>query len=98
MGDRMDRKPLMTRSQLGAHLRANGIPVSDSSLNKACMPTVNDGPPVECWWGRRPLYDPDKGLAWAQARTRPVRGPSVPAAALDVNDPAGTPPLRSAIA
>ena len=68
-------KSRMTRKALGAHLREHGYPITDSVLNKLCMPSVNEGPPVECWWGRRPLYDSDKGLAWALARTRPARGP-----------------------
>jgi hypothetical protein len=60
----------MTRGQLAAFLRRNGIPIGDSTLDKLCMPTVNEGPPVAAWWGRRPLYDPADALAWAEARMR----------------------------
>jgi hypothetical protein len=65
-----DRKPRMTRKQLGAHLRKNGYPISDSVLNKICAPAVGDGPPIDSWWGARPLYDPDQGLVWAESRLR----------------------------
>jgi hypothetical protein len=68
-----DPKPRLTRTELGAHLRGHGYPISNSVLNKLCMQSVNQGPPVSCWWGRRPLYDPAEGIAWAEARTRPVR-------------------------
>jgi hypothetical protein len=63
----------MTRKELGAHLRACGFPISDSVLNKLCMPTVGQGPPILCWFGKRALYDPDEAIAWAEARTRPAR-------------------------
>jgi hypothetical protein len=62
----------MTRRQIAAYLREQGVPVGDSTLDKLCMPTVNEGPPVAAWWGRRPLYDPDEALAWAEARMRPA--------------------------
>jgi len=60
----------MTRKQLASHLREHGFPIGNSTLDKLCMPTVNEGPPVAGWWGRRPLYDPDEAIAWAEARTR----------------------------
>jgi len=67
--------PLMTRKQLGQHLRDNGIPIADRTLDDLCKPSANGkGPPIAKWWGRRPLYDPTSGLAWANARmtlTRP---------------------------
>jgi hypothetical protein len=63
----------MTRQQVAQHLRAHGFPIGDSTLNKLCMPARREGPPVAAWWGRRPLYDPDEALAWAEARTRSNR-------------------------
>lgn len=62
------RKPRMTRKQLGAFLRANGYPISDSVLNKISAPSKGEGPPIDSWWGSRPLYDPDEGLTWAESR------------------------------
>jgi hypothetical protein len=61
----------MTRKQMVDHLRQHGYPIGDSTIDKLCAPTVNEGPPVAAWWGRRPLYDPDEALAWAEKRTRP---------------------------
>jgi hypothetical protein len=70
-GDGMHPKKRLTRKQLGAFLREeHGYPIGDSTLDKLCMPTINQGPPVAGWWGRRPLYDPDEGLAWAEARIK----------------------------
>jgi len=63
----------MTRRQIAAYLREHGVPVGDSTLDKLCMPTVNEGPPVAAWWGRRPLYDPEEALAWAESRMRPAQ-------------------------
>jgi hypothetical protein len=76
-GDRMSetkRKRRLTRKELAAFLRdEHGYPVGDSTINKLCAPTVNEGPPVVGWWGNRPLYDPDEGVAWAEARLKAVR-------------------------
>jgi hypothetical protein len=74
----MNSKPRMTRRQLAAHLRELGYPISDSVMNKLCAPAVGEGPPVAVWWGNRPLYDVDAGIAWAEARTRPVRQGDAP--------------------
>jgi hypothetical protein len=63
---------LGTRDQLGAHLRAHGYPIADSSLDKLCMPSCGEGPPVARWFGRRPLYDFEEGIRWAKARCRPA--------------------------
>jgi hypothetical protein len=63
----------MTRKQTAVYLRELGIPIGDSTLDKLCMPSANQGPPVAAWWGRRPLYDPADALAWAEARMRPDR-------------------------
>jgi hypothetical protein len=64
------KKPRLTRKQLGNRLRERGYPISDSTLNKLCAPAIGEGPPVTAWWGNRPLYDEDEGVAWAEARVR----------------------------
>ena len=64
---------LLTRDQLLDVLNANGIPIGRSTLVKLCAPSCGQGPPIEAWWGKRPLYSPKKGLAWAYARLRPER-------------------------
>jgi hypothetical protein len=66
----MNSTQRMTRRQIAKYLREHGVPVGDSTLDKLCMPTVNEGPPVAVWWGRRPLYDPADALAWAEGRMR----------------------------
>jgi hypothetical protein len=66
----MTDKPLMTRRQIGAHLRANGFPICDSTLMKLCAPACGEGPPVSAWLGNRALHDPDAALAWARGRLR----------------------------
>jgi hypothetical protein len=63
-------KPLMTRRQLGAHLRSNGFPFGNSTLAKLCAPAIGDGPPVAAWLGNRALHDPDVALDWARSRLR----------------------------
>ena len=60
----------MTRKPMTGHLREHGYPIADSTMDKLCAPAINDGPPVAAWWGRRPLYDPDEALVWAEKRTR----------------------------
>jgi hypothetical protein len=57
-----------TRRQLLDHLRNNGIPIGKSTLDKLCAPSVDQGPPVAAWWGRRAIYDSAQGLAWAERR------------------------------
>jgi hypothetical protein len=62
----------MTRKETAAYLRQRGFPIGDSTLDKLCMPSSAQGPPIAAWWGRRPLYDPTDALAWAEARMRPA--------------------------
>ena len=69
----MNTKPRLTRMQLGEHLRNLGYPIGNSTLVKLCAPSIGQGPPVAAWWGNRPLYDPDEGVAWAEGRLRHVQ-------------------------
>jgi hypothetical protein len=66
-------KPLMTRSELRAFLNAEGFPLGESTFEKICIPSRNDGPEVECFWGNRPLYSPERGLEWARSRLSKTR-------------------------
>jgi hypothetical protein len=62
---------LMTRDQLLVYLREEcGYPIGASTFDKLCASAVNEGPPVDRYWGRRPLYNPVAGLAWAEARCK----------------------------
>jgi hypothetical protein len=67
-----EKPPLLTREQLRQRLNARGYPISASYFNKVCLPSVSAGPPVAKQWGKRPLYDLDAGLAWAESRCRPI--------------------------
>jgi hypothetical protein len=74
----MNIKRRMTRKQLAGFLRENGHPYGDSTLDKLCMPSANQGPPIDSWLGRRPLYEASAGLAWAEARLRQEKPPGRP--------------------
>ena len=62
--------PLLTREQLRHRLNECGYPISASYFNKVCLPSVNAGPPVAKQWGKRPLYNLEAGLAWADTTAR----------------------------
>jgi hypothetical protein len=59
---------LLTREQLRLRLNAHGYPLTASYFNKISLPSVNAGPPVAKWWGKRPLYRLEEALAWAESR------------------------------
>ena len=59
---------LLTREQLRLKLVELGYPLTASYFNKISLPSVNAGPPVARWWGKRPLYRLDEALAWAEFR------------------------------
>jgi hypothetical protein len=69
----MNPKPRLTRRQLAEHLRKLGYPIGNSTLVKLCAPSIGQGPPVAAWWGKRPLYNPDEGVEWAETRLRTVQ-------------------------
>lgn len=69
-------KHRLTLRQLAAELRDHGIPIGDSTLAKLCSPAINEGPPVACYWGKRPLYDFDQALLWAEARLSSAEDPT----------------------
>ena len=62
--------PLMTRDQLREFLNSHGFPIGASSLDKLCMPSANQGPPVAAYWNNRPLYEAASSLAWARGKLR----------------------------
>jgi len=65
---------LLTREQLRLKLNELGYPLTQSYFNKISLPSVNAGPPVAKWWGKRPLYRLDEALAWAESRCGPSPG------------------------
>jgi hypothetical protein len=66
-------KPLLTREELRQYINDQGIPLGASTLDKLCMPSRNEGPEVEAWWGGRPLYSPERGPEWAKGRLTKTR-------------------------
>ncbi len=67
--------PLLTREKLRLRLNEEyGFPFTTSYFNKICLPSVNAGPPVAKWFGKRPLYRLDEALAWAESRCSTERG------------------------
>jgi hypothetical protein len=59
-----------TRDQLREELNARGYPLTATYFSKMCLPSRNAGPPIAKWFGRRPLYRLEDGLAWAESRCR----------------------------
>jgi hypothetical protein len=66
----MDQEKLLTRPQLAEFLSECGFPISYSTLTKYCSPAINMGPPVEAYWGPRPMHSPARALEWAKTRLR----------------------------
>ena len=62
---------LLTREQLRLKLSELGYPLTESYFQKICLPSVNAGPPVAKWWGRRPLYRLDEALAESRCGSSP---------------------------
>jgi hypothetical protein len=58
----------LTREKAAALLTEHGLPISESQLAK--KHTEKKGPPVESYWGRRPLFTAEAVLAWAKAQLR----------------------------
>lgn len=63
-----DKDPLLTRAAIVEDLRGLGVPISDSKFEKLCMAGL--GPPVDCYWGKRPLTRRSKGRSWAVGRMK----------------------------
>jgi hypothetical protein len=72
-GDRTDDDEtlVMGYTALAKFLTASGFPISKSSLQKFGMPSVNQGPPNEGFWGNLPAFKRSLALAWARSRIGP---------------------------
>ena len=68
--------PLLTQDQSYNFVRdVLGLPApSKSYWNKLCLPSRGDGPPVETYWGARPLRRQSKVRDWALSRFSNKRG------------------------
>jgi hypothetical protein len=65
--------PLLTRKQLLFELTERGYPITESYWNKINLPSVGSGPPVFRFFGKRPLYRLEDGIAWAESRCTTAR-------------------------
>jgi hypothetical protein len=63
-------KPYLTRAELAQYLTDNGYPIAKSTLDKLCAPACGEGPTPGRHWLGRELYQPEVGLAWAEARAK----------------------------
>jgi hypothetical protein len=60
---------LLTRREAARYINQElGHPLSFSTLTKICA--LGGGPPIACWWGRRPLYDRNSLRAWTESREK----------------------------
>lgn len=74
MNDSRTADIFLTREQLRLQLNARGFPITASYWSKLNLPSVNAGPPVAKWFGRRPLYKLKDALDWAESRCGASRG------------------------
>src|SRR5262249_50414499 len=66
--------PLLTSKDVIAYLRRLTLPPSPSWLEK--LGQGDRGPPVECYWGRRPMWRRSRIGTWAVERMKaPPRRP-----------------------
>jgi hypothetical protein len=63
--------PLLTSKSAVAYLRSLGLPISPSWFEKLCQ--ADNGPPIECYWGRRPMRKRSRVRAWAEQRMQAAR-------------------------
>ena len=67
---------LCTRDELRRVIKeVTGVDISRGTMNQLCSPSRGEGPPVEGWLGRRPLYSASRGVEWAKGRlqSKPYR-------------------------
>ena len=68
-------RPGVTRRELAQLLTALGFPIKKSTLDKLSMRERGEGPPSKGTWGNREIYDPRKGISWAEQRFRRKAAP-----------------------
>jgi hypothetical protein len=62
----MNNREFLLQTEVAPFLRELGYPVGDSTFVKICA--RGDGPPVDAWYGNRPLRKPETAITWAKAR------------------------------
>jgi hypothetical protein len=66
--DQQTSERLYLREELRQELEKRGFKMSESYFGWLCRPSVNKGPPVEKYFGKRGLHRLDRGLSWAESR------------------------------
>jgi hypothetical protein len=61
----------LTRAQSVQYLNSNGYPISQRYFEKLCVPSGNQGPRIDAWFGGRALYKTEDLIAWAEGRCKP---------------------------
>jgi hypothetical protein len=63
---------LVTRDELIEIIKQEtGLRFTPGTMAQICAPSRGEGPPVEGYLGKRPIYSARKGVAWARSRLRP---------------------------
>ena len=60
--------PLLTPHGSIQELKSYGLPISASWFEKLCL--ASKGPPVDCYWGRRPMRKRSTLRNWAAKRMK----------------------------
>jgi hypothetical protein len=68
--DELSLPEYVTREQLREHLVKLGYPITAGTLSQLCAPSRGEGPEIAGYWGQRPIYRLETGIAWARARLR----------------------------
>jgi hypothetical protein len=69
----MSSTKYLTREELRLKIKERtGIGIGKSTMDKRCMPSLNQGPPVAAYWGNKPLYEEEPGIEWALSCLRPA--------------------------
>jgi hypothetical protein len=68
-----DDSKLIGYRELTDFLIARGYPLKLGTVQRLGGPATNLGPPREGYWGRFPIYKPERVLEWARARIKPTK-------------------------
>lgn len=60
--------PLLTMDGVVEELNKQNLPTSRSWLEKLVV--AREGPKVDCYWGRRPMWKRSTARAWALSRLK----------------------------
>jgi hypothetical protein len=62
---------LVTRAELIEIIKEEtGLRFTPGTMAQICAPSRGEGPEIEGYLGKRPIYSVKKGIAWARSRLR----------------------------